>query len=92
MDEVAGECGVDRSEPDDVGGEGSSESRVLSVITTCTSTSTLGGAGLPGEALDQGVGHDLTPGAGVPVDACGVGGLPECGQAGDALLDGQEAA
>ena len=91
MDEVAGECGVDRSESDDVGGGGvvGEESAVghhdlhLDVD--------LGGACLPGDALDQGVGHDLTTGAGVPVDACGVGGLPECGQTGDALLDGQEA-
>ena len=91
MDEVAGEGGVDRSESDDVGGgvvvgeQGAVGHHDLHLDVD------LGGARLPGEALDQGVGHDLTTGAGVPVDACGVGGLPECGQTGDALLDGQEA-
>ena len=47
-------------------------------------------AGLAGEAFHEGVGHDLIPRAAVPDGGGGIGGLPERGQAGDALLDGQQ--
>ena len=82
---------MDRSESDDVGGG------VVAGEESAVGHDELhldldpGGAGLSGEALDQGVGHDLAAGAVVAGDACGVGGLPEGGEAGDTLLDGEEA-
>ena len=50
------------------------------------------GAGLSGDAFDEGVGHDLVARAGVARGDDGVGVLAQRGQARHALLDRQEAA
>ena len=88
-----GRGGVDRAVADDVGrGVWSSVSSELSVITSCTSTSMSAALARPVRRSTRVSAMTCRGSAASPstraVSAC----LPEGGQAGDALLDGQEGA
>ncbi len=89
-DDVAGQGGVDRAVADDAGGGGVvGEQRAVGHDDLHLDVD-IGRVGPSGGPLDQGVGHDLTAGADVTVATRGVGGVLEGGEAGHALLDGQE--